>query len=249
MSTVSARAQVNYRPTPPPVVTAENERWYLEGEPVMFAGIIYYPAGPQTHFNGFEMVRSGFFRGVPLYTRTTIEPYSLVFVPLSGGLMQPYERRRDGDVAGTVGSTTPSFPVVRSSESTVDVLPEAAGPPGPEAIILPPAPAGVAVRVAVAPPTASAAVGTAGRAPVAVPPANPPRRLAAPNALYLDFDGRRWYPSGSAVPLDSKRMQRIGEHHGFAIYADAPHDPGAIYVQVTRESQDYVARYSRRPSR
>ena len=72
----------------------------------------YYPAGPRVHFMPFEMVRSGDFLGIPLYSRTTIEPYSVVFIPVGGGMMQPYERRREGELAGTVGSSAPSFPVL-----------------------------------------------------------------------------------------------------------------------------------------
>ena len=85
-----AYAQLDARSTAEPLTTAQNEAWYLNGEPVVFEGNLYLPAGPRTYFNRYEMVRSGFFRGVPLYTRTTIEPYSLVFVPIGGGLMQPY---------------------------------------------------------------------------------------------------------------------------------------------------------------
>jgi hypothetical protein len=33
-----AFAQVNSRPTDPPIVTAENESWYRLGEPLQFAG-------------------------------------------------------------------------------------------------------------------------------------------------------------------------------------------------------------------
>ena len=75
-------AQINIRPTPAPAITAENEGWYQRGEPIVFAGNLYYRAGAAIHFNPDEMVRSGAFEGVPLYTRTTIEPYSVVFVPI-----------------------------------------------------------------------------------------------------------------------------------------------------------------------
>ena len=105
---IAAAAQMTMRPTPVPIVTAENEYWYLEGEPITFSGSIYYPAGPEIYFIPYEMVRSGEFRGIPLYSRTTIEPFSKVFVPLPGGRMLPYERRRAGDLAGTTGSTAPS---------------------------------------------------------------------------------------------------------------------------------------------
>src|SRR5688500_13015770 len=78
------------QPTAAPVVTAEAESWYVDREPIIFAGNLYYPAGAQVFFNPNEMVRSGFYFGVPLYTRTTIEPYSLVYVPVAGGRMQAY---------------------------------------------------------------------------------------------------------------------------------------------------------------
>ena len=111
-------AQTALQPTPKPIVTVENEVWYQAGMPITVNGNTYYPTGPQVYFNGNEMVRSGHFQGIPLYSRTTLEPYSIVFAPLSGGLMQPYERRRSGEIADTVGSLSPSFPVVRSAEQS-----------------------------------------------------------------------------------------------------------------------------------
>src|SRR5947208_1010689 len=86
------------------------------------------------------MIRTGDFLGIPLYARTTIEPYSVVFVPIGGGMLQPYERRREGELAGTVGSSAPSFPVALSSDSSIDAhayglqapAPPMLGPPEPE---------------------------------------------------------------------------------------------------------------------
>ena len=99
------------------------------GEPIVFAGNYYYPAGPAIHFLANEMVPTGSYRGIQLYSRTTIEPYSVVFVPVAGGLMQPYERRRAGDLAGTTGSSVPSFPVeIPSAFGTPPVI-QAQGPP------------------------------------------------------------------------------------------------------------------------
>jgi len=69
-----AIAQVQSRPTDAPVVTAANESWYVNGEPLQFAGDLYYPAGATVFFNGNTMVRSGNYNGVPLYSDTTIEP-------------------------------------------------------------------------------------------------------------------------------------------------------------------------------
>ena len=62
---------------------------------MIFAGSLYYPAGPVVFFNGDVMVRTGYYYGVPLYADTTIEPYSIVLVPIGRGQMQPYERLRD----------------------------------------------------------------------------------------------------------------------------------------------------------
>jgi hypothetical protein len=256
----AAAAQVNYRPTAPPVVTAENEAWYLAGDPVMYGGNVYYPAGPQVHFNSFEMIRSGFFEGVPLYTRTTIEPFSLVFVPLPGGLMQPYERRRDGDVAGTVGSSVPSFPVVRSSEATGDLPMQGSGAVGTAAIILAPEPGVGTMDPGVSPPARDVAplaamskvvsmAGRTGGTYTSRAEGGKPGRLAGVNAVFIEFEGRRYFSDGAATRFDSAKMRRIGEHHGFAVYAESGRDPAAIYVPVSSTSNEFVARYSRQRPR
>src|SRR5688572_21192025 len=106
---VPAFAQVNSRPTEPPIVSAENDAWYRRGEPVVVSGEFYYAAGPIVFFNGDVMVRTAHYNGVPLYADTTLEPHSIVFVPVGRGMMQPYERVRAGDLAGTSGSRPPSF--------------------------------------------------------------------------------------------------------------------------------------------
>ncbi len=83
-------AQIQSRPTEPPLVTAANELWYQLREPVQFAGDLYYRAGPAVFFDGNVMVRAGYYNGVPLYMDATIEPFSVVLVPIRTGLMQPY---------------------------------------------------------------------------------------------------------------------------------------------------------------
>jgi hypothetical protein len=119
ISAAPAMAQVQSRPADAPIVTADNDPWYIAREPIQFAGDVYYPAGAAVFFDGNKMVRSGNFDGVPLYSDTTIEPYSVVYVPVSRGLMQPYERLRQGNLAGTTGSRAPSFPVrVTATSST-----------------------------------------------------------------------------------------------------------------------------------
>jgi hypothetical protein len=215
-------AQVQMRQTEPPLVTAENEPWYLEREPVIYAGQRYYPAGALVFFNGNEMVRSGFHGGVPIFTRTTVEPYSLVYIPVGRGLMQPYERPRNGDLAGTVGSRTPSFPVAVATADTAP-LPQAAAPPvlvaASVAAIENPA-AFVSLREVDtdANARAVATVGTRsepGPQPLHVRIGDRPSGL---NAIFIHYAGARWFSTGQTVEVDPAAMSRIGEYHGFPVW-------------------------------
>jgi hypothetical protein len=197
------------------------------------------------HFNGDEMVRSGFYMGIPLYTRTTIEPYSVVFVPLSGGLMQPYERRREGELAGTAGSSAPSFPIASPSEPMREgvAVPLTAQAPGPPML-------GTAAGLAypsempVAPEVESAPVGTtSGIAALAA--SRPLRRRAdSANAIFVEFQDTRWFSSGPPEPLDASRLTRIGSVGGFPVYTAGSRGP-TIYIPITAGA-DIVAPYTRR---
>src|SRR5713226_6058661 len=77
-------AQAFHLPTPPPQVTAASSSWQINGEPLFYAGSFYYPAGPTVFFDGSVMVRTGVYNGVPLYADATLEPYSIVYVPIGG---------------------------------------------------------------------------------------------------------------------------------------------------------------------
>jgi hypothetical protein len=243
LACASPSAQVHYQPAPAPLVVADFEPWYLAGDPVMFAGNIYYQAGPQVHFKPYEMIRSGVHLGVPLYTRTTIEPYSVVYVPLSGGLMQPYERRRAGDVAGTVGSLTPSFPVITASEQVAAAPWDFQAPTAPTGL-LPPvgavAAAGVISPVPSSAPRAEGLLGDRAIVPKPVPP-----RPGAANGVFIEYGGRRWFSAGTSVRLDPDVMRRIGEYRGFPVYARRG-DQRTIYVPVTSAPAALVAPYSPR---
>ena len=237
-------AQATWRPTPPPAVTAENEGWYLNGDPLTFAGNIYFPTGPLVHFDANQMVRSGDFRGIPLYSLTTIEPYSKVFVPLTSGLMKPYERRRAGDVAGTAGSSTPSFPVVNPhdprEEAAVYAPLQAAAPP-----MLSESLYGTAPVQPVAPPAivAPEPIATTGAAPYPLGPLVSARKPEGLNGIYIDYADRRWLLSGAAVELDSTRFRRVGEYRGFPVYRKGD-DERTIYVTVAHNARELLAPYS-----
>jgi hypothetical protein len=240
-------AQAVWQPTPPPLVTAENETWYRAGGPIEWNGDFYYPAGAPRAFDAYAMVRAGSYRGIPLYSDATLEPYSIVFVPVTGGRMQPYERKRAGMLADTTGSQTPSFPPQTSASLSLasgGFVAQAAMPPTfarpydlapagpPEAAVPSAAPSvtaatGTAGRIETNP---SLAVGTSGRSLVtAIAPRTRGARSASGVAIvWIDYQGQRWTSDGKAVDLDPD-LHRVGTYRGFPIYARAD-DRRTIYV-------------------
>ena len=201
-------AQVNSRPTDPPIVSAENDSWYRLGEPVVVAGEFYYPAGPTTFFNGNVMVRVGHYNGVPLYANTTLEPHSIVLVPVGRNLMQPYERPRSGDLAGTTGSRLPSFP------GRGEFLPREV--PTIEAPAIVPQP-----------------VGTTGVEPV--PPLMPVQQRGKPftyDSVSVRFMGEKWVMAGPSVEMQSDLVQ-IAEYKGFPVYARNGQQNERIYLPLS----------------
>lgn len=244
-------AQVVMQPTPSPTVTAENEQWYLKGEPIAYAGNLYYPSGAQIFFSPNEMVRSGFYQGIPLYARTTIEPYSIVYVPLAGGRMQPYERPRSGEIAGTAGSTPTTLPTPAMTVPPAGAASQAAGPPSETVRVVP---VFVPSRPEVegtsgTPSEAPAAVSTGGRTSTTVRPTHSQigGRPQGTNTIFIEFDGVRWYPAGPAEVIDAARLIRVGDYFGFAVWA-ADDSRAVIYVPVTRGGTLAVP-YTRTPKR
>lgn len=244
-ATSPAASQIRLQSTAPPTITAETESWYVTNDPVIFAGNNYYPAGPSIHFLPNEMVLSGFFRGVPLYTRTTIEPYSIVFVPIAGGMMRPYERRRSGDLVGTTGSSVPSLGVEIPSAFTAVSRIQAAGPPFVETSGIVTESPSQTPSVEAQPPaslSSSGGVATGGRltAPRGKRVGRPPA-----NGVYVEFNNQRWYSSVPPKSLDAGTLRRIGEWHGFPVYTSAITGPSTIYIPVSQGSEAYAA-YVRR---
>lgn len=223
LTAASASAQVQSRPTEAPIVTAENESWYRLGEPLQFSGDLFYPAGARVFFNGNSMVRTGHYNGVPLYADTTLEPYSLVFVPIGRGLMQPYERPRNGELAGTTGSRTPSFPVqaVRSTGRTT--LMAAVAPTNL------PQPIGA---ISTFTPEAGAPAGApqAGAAQADQESLALVRRPESNDGIWVQFAGYRWISAGPAVPLRAPDFQLIGDYAGFPVFARQRVREDVIYI-------------------
>ena len=258
LTAAPAAAQMFSRPTDAPQISAAAESWYLLREPIQYAGELYYPAGSSVYFNGNQMVRTGHFNGVPLYADATRDPYSVVYVPIGGRQLQPYERRRRGDLAGSVGTTLPSFPV--SLLPDTPLVPVAAVAPtnlpvsigavnafSPE--VTPP----IVLIPAVAT-TATPACSCDQAAPLAVPaaavvPALPTDRVAVLSArrpdnndgVWIRYGGATWVSTGVAEPRTTAFTQ-VGEHAGFAVFRKAD-GADVIYLQ-SREG--VVAPYRRK---
>ena len=245
-----ATAQIADYPTPPPAVTAESEDWYAAGGPIAFGGIVYYPSGPVRHFDRNEMVQAGQFEGIPVYIKTTREPRSVIFVPLTGGLVRPYEQRRSGDLAGTTGSVPPRYPVVLPAEERREIggrMPRAAAPP-----------TGVPVSAFGTQSAAPADAMGRGEAPATTraeeeaPEFLPdvPRhvrigpRPTGLNGIFVEFAERRWFAAGSAVPLEPA-FRQVGEYAGFPVFA-AGDRPDVIYLPVVSGNQGLVTPYAAR---
>lgn len=243
--TASAQG-MTIRGTRPPTITAELAPWYVNGSPITFAGHFYYPAGPRVHFLPFEMVRSGDFLGIPLYSRTTIEPYSVVFIPIGGGMMQPFERRREGELAGTAGSSAPSFPVALDSDSGLDNVAYGAAAAAP-----PFAELANDAQSDISRPVATGGSRTQfdsmnvnlGELAARARPFAP--RADSPNAIFIDYSDGRWYSSGPPVPYDPARFIEAGEKNGFPVYRDRAGDPLTVYMPIVKDGSA-VAPYSRR---
>jgi hypothetical protein len=195
------------------------------------------------------MVPTGTFGKTPVYVRTTQEPGSIIYVPLAGGVMRPYERRRTGDLAGTVGSSAPSFVVTLPSEAAAPT-PPAATPPAAGAPGLTASPVGSSI-VQPAPrlqPSTSDTAGTSGRVVQTAPARTRVQTVQRPvgiNAVFIQFQGARWYGAGPAVEFSADRFTRIGEHRGFDVYQEKGM-PGAIYLSLLNGGAGLIAPYKTR---
>ncbi len=226
-------------------VTAESEDWYRYRAPLLFGGTVYLPSGPQVHFNRNEMVRVGHFGAIPVYTLTTVEPNSVLLVPLTGGVLQPYRRL---DVETQVGMT--GIRTIRP----VSILDDW----GDRADL--PAAAIQSISAATPPPVWSPEPVPADRAPLDRPvgtagvetrPVKPAsgrlttaQRPDGLNAIFITFENQRWFSSGPAVSLDPSSLIVVGRNDGMPVYAQRG-TPQIIYVPVARAADSLLAPYRR----
>ena len=211
-------AQAVIRPEREPARVAGQEAWYRAGQPILFRGELFYPAGAQIFFNASVMVLAGEYRGIPLYVDPTLETNSLVYLPIGNGIMQPYERPRAGDLAGTSGSRTPSFP-----PETPSPVAEATTPVGTAGVTPPPPPVGDAT-------VGSAAATLGGAAPartITIAPAGSTRG----RGIWIDWNGQSWRSSGAAVRVGPQFVV-IGTFNGRNVYRGP--DDRTIWIETVQ---------------
>jgi hypothetical protein len=213
----SAHAQVVFRPTPEPLTSAAGADWYDAGTPIPFAGNLYYPSGPLVFFDGNRMVPTGAFGGVVLYADTTVEPYSIVLVPIGRGLLRPYERPRTGDLAGTTGSRPSSIP---SSPGVPRAAVDHAGEPR---LALPGASDTSRDAGEVAPDDTQFRSSVRDR----VISVHPPERNIG---IWIEWRGQRWVATGQPVRLSESALAVIGEYDGVPVFARATRNPDVVYL-------------------
>jgi hypothetical protein len=201
--------------SPVPEVTAATAAWQASSEPIMVQGLIYLPTRDYRMFDGQVMAQIGVYQGVPVYADTTLEPYSLVYVPVGAQRMRTYERVRDRELAGTTGSRTPTFPVRSPSVQ------------GGEARVV--GTAGTIVPSAVGPMEIIAAPNTV--LPTRTSVESIPRPDAT-NGIWVSFNGSRYYAAGAAVPFSPDRLTLVGQYEGFPVYRDRNGNPNQIWIAV-----------------
>jgi hypothetical protein len=216
---LAAYSQVYSTPTPRPQASAASREWFQDGRPILFAGDLYYPGGARYHFDAEVMVETGSYDGVPLYADTTATPYDEVLVPIGGGLVQPYQRRRVGGLAGTTGSHPPDYPV--------DIVPwENGSAQAPRGVAVPfqPAPADVDEREARASQADRAwQQDEEARQRLLQPPGRIQTILEPQDnrGIWITYEGQRWNAAGQAVASNASQFSRIGEYHGFPVFSTA----------------------------
>jgi hypothetical protein len=64
--------------------------------------------------------------------------------------------------------------------------------------------------------------------------------------MFIDFDGRRWYPAGKAAEIDLSGMTRVGEYFGFTVFAPSGAND-EIYIPSVRDGSVAVRYTPHRP--
>jgi hypothetical protein len=220
---IVSNAQVYPLRMAPPEATASAAEWQINSEPILVNNSVYLPTRSVRPFDRQVMARVGAYRGVPVFADVTLEPNSMIYVPIGVDRMRTYERRRDRELAGTTGSRTPSFPVEITGQTPAEErIVGTSGSVVPNAI--------VSTNVAAPRPR---------RTVVETIP-----RPSATRGVWVEFGGARWYSAGTSTSYSPERFTKVGEYRKFPVYIETAGGKDEIWVQVVTDGP--LAPYSRR---
>jgi hypothetical protein len=240
----TGNAQVDPFRTAPPEVTAAAADWQINSEPVLIGGLVYYPTRGFRFFDGQVMSQIGVFAGVPVYGDLTLEPFSVLYVPIGRDRMREYERRRDRELAGTTGSRAPVGAI--GTTGMIEPSPRTTAVSTDLAVERTVEPAAVDTSGAIDP-RAIWPVGTAGRPDRGVARRTLVESIPRPsgaNGIWIEFNGARWYASGSATTFSPDRFEAVGQYRGFPVYRDKSAGKDEIWIAAVKDGP--MAPYSRR---
>jgi hypothetical protein len=206
--------------TPAPDAYSAGAPWELYHQPIVASGLTYYPTREMRVFDGQVMTQVDVYDGVPVYADMSIEPFTLVYVPLTPTRMRTYERSPNGDpwfISGRGRFDMPAPVGTAGSDEFAPAYMEAA--PFAPAMMeeAPLAPAVSEVRVA---PTA----------PIGMESILKPRR---PYGVWVQFEGIRWNHDGAADLFTPGRFEQVGGYHGFPVYRDRRGSADRIWIATT----------------
>src|SRR5437773_2729785 len=175
--------------SPQPEVTAAAAAWQVNGEAIVVQGLAYSPTRQFRMFDGNIMTQIDIYERVPVYVDATLQPFTVVYVPVGGTTMRAYEHS-PGQLAATI----------RMPAATPSVVPTVVVVPQPTAV----GTAGMTVPAAVGtggsyvttqPSRSITTTSSRRRTPLVLTALQPSGR----NGVWLEFAGSRYYNDGAAA--------------------------------------------------
>src|SRR5438552_2434770 len=84
-------AQVFQIGSPQPEVNAANADWQVNNNAIVVGGLVYYPTREFRMFDPQVMAQVGIYDRVPIYADTTLEPFTVVYVPTGRDRVRTYQ--------------------------------------------------------------------------------------------------------------------------------------------------------------
>jgi hypothetical protein len=200
----------------PPEVTAAGAEWQVNGEPIVVEGLQYQATREFRPFDTNVMTQISLYQRVPIYADTTLEPFTVVYVPIGSSTMRAYTHASDALLAAT-------SPIPAES-------PKVTAPP----------PVSVGTTRTALPPAAPPKTPARRRTTSAATLHSPGRTL-----IWIAFAGARYDSDGEAAVFSADRFTKIGEYRGFPVYR-AVNDVKKDRIWVTQVKDGPVAPFVKR---